>query len=153
MTFNRSANRHARAVCTSRTVGSACRLLAAVLLRAAALLRGTARILVATAATIAAMAATATSVAAATSVATAAAAVAAAATAVATTATMTTGQSRVVGAHQGNTDDRDKQRDPEEQCTIHSNPPTNRYRSVRDSQFRQFSSILCPQPWRTTKWG
>jgi hypothetical protein len=49
------------------------------------------------------------------------------AAAIAAAATMTTEQAsrcRLFAAHQGQSDDREKNRDPENQCAIHLNPPT-----------------------------
>jgi hypothetical protein len=111
----------------------------------------------ATAATVATAVATSTATAPATTVATAVATTTATTVTATTTATTATaavtavaattkqpGLSRVIAPQQSDAHHREEDRDAEDQCSIHStSPPTNRYRSVRDSQT---SAILQPCP-------
>jgi hypothetical protein len=53
---------------------------------------------------------------------------------IATVAAVTSQHRVAIAAHEGDADDRDENRDAQNQCTIHPNPPQNRYRTVRKSK-------------------
>ena len=73
------------------------------------------------------------------------AAAAVAAISAATAIAAVTGQNLVLTAHQGDADDREKNRDAKQQCTIHPKfLQQNRYRTVRDSTTRPSLPNLFP---------